>query len=247
MGNRGMLHDEHKRLGAARWKGQTWIHCSLQFQERRRTLMAPHSYTELFFLDEATAMAAGHRPCRRCQQQKYQEFQDCWLRTGRIFGSARDMDRQLHAGRVGPDRSQVRHEATLSQLPVGAMFYASRAETVIYARLPGGVGRWSFEGYTSVDEAELPDSLVSRCCDGLVRSVRVDGDESFYEEICSFCSGYFGDCGLYGNDTLRHRVLHSLKCGRGRPRGPMRISEGRSGCGFRKVFVGRVREGCSQQ
>ena len=61
MGNRGILHDASRRLGAARWRHQHWISCRLSFKGRRRAVMAPHRYTELFFLDEATALAAGHR------------------------------------------------------------------------------------------------------------------------------------------------------------------------------------------
>ena len=67
MGNRGILHDAQQRLGRVRWRHPNWICCLLAFKGRRREVMTPHRYTELFFLDEATALAAGHRPC--CEMQ----------------------------------------------------------------------------------------------------------------------------------------------------------------------------------
>ena len=68
MGNRGILHNASRQLGAARWRHRSWICCRLSFKNRRRQVMAPGRYTELFFLDEATALAAGHRPCCECRR-----------------------------------------------------------------------------------------------------------------------------------------------------------------------------------
>ena len=69
MGNRGgVLHGPDRTLSARRWISRQWICCRLTFNGRRRTVMAPNRYTELFFLDEATALAAGHRPCFECRR-----------------------------------------------------------------------------------------------------------------------------------------------------------------------------------
>ena len=68
MGNRGVLHDENKRLGRRRWVLKAWLICKLDFKGWRRTVMTPLRYTELFFLDEASAIAAGHRPCYECRR-----------------------------------------------------------------------------------------------------------------------------------------------------------------------------------
>ena len=76
MGNRGRLHDAAQRLGRARWRGRAWICCTLSFKGRQRDVMAPDSYTELFFTDEAAALAAGHRPCAECRRAAYRAFQD---------------------------------------------------------------------------------------------------------------------------------------------------------------------------
>jgi hypothetical protein len=73
MGNRGRLHDD----GGVIWRsyqGKRWIICLLEFKDRRRAVMTPGQYTELFFLDEATAFAAGHRPCAECQRDRFEMF-----------------------------------------------------------------------------------------------------------------------------------------------------------------------------
>jgi len=121
MGNRGALHGADRRLGAARWRHRHWICCRLDFKGRRQ-VMAPRCYTELFFLDEATALAAGHRPCSECRREDFRAFQAAWRRA---FGTRRDasapaIDRALHDARVEPrGRRQIRFEAALDDLPDG--------------------------------------------------------------------------------------------------------------------------------
>lgn len=124
MGNRGILHDADQRLQLARWRHPHWIICVLSFKGWHREVMQPGAYTELFFLDEATALAAGHRPCALCQRAAYLDFQEA-LRSAlhkdqRL--SADDLDRMLHAARIKPGtRQQRRFEANLSDLPDGTM------------------------------------------------------------------------------------------------------------------------------
>jgi hypothetical protein len=122
MGNRGILHDADRRLGRARWRHPHWICCRLDFKGRRREVMAPRRYTELFFLDEATALAAGHRPCSECRRAEFRAFQAAWRRA---FGIERDasapaIDRALHGTRAERSRRQIRFEAALDDLPDGA-------------------------------------------------------------------------------------------------------------------------------
>src|SRR5688500_15168681 len=74
MGNRGILHDANQQLGRARWRHKSWVTCLLSFKDRRREVMAPRRYTELFFCDEAVALAAGHRPCAECRREDYERF-----------------------------------------------------------------------------------------------------------------------------------------------------------------------------
>jgi hypothetical protein len=123
LGNRGILHDGERRLVAARWRHPHWICCRLAFMGRKRRPMTPGRYTELFFLDEATALAAGHRPCCECRREDFRAFQAAWRRA---FGAWSDafapaIDRALHGARVEPrSRRQIRFEAALDDLPDGA-------------------------------------------------------------------------------------------------------------------------------
>ena len=78
MGNRGILHDDEKRL-VVPWRLKRWITCVLIFKGRKRQVFTPHRYSELFFLDEATSFAAGHRPCAECQRERYNEFRAAWI------------------------------------------------------------------------------------------------------------------------------------------------------------------------
>lgn len=97
-GNRGILHVSDKVMGDALWKHRAWICCTLDWQNRRRPLMTGRNWTELFFLDEAAAMAAGHRPCAYCRRQNYNAFTDAW--GGSL--KAPQMDAILHGARAIP-------------------------------------------------------------------------------------------------------------------------------------------------
>jgi hypothetical protein len=120
-GNRGCLHDADGRI-RRRYAGRRWIACRLEFRGRRRTpLLQPGRYTELFFLDEATALAAGHRPCAECRRADYDRFVELWweLHPGPVGADA--IDAQLHRERVDPaTRGQRVHEAPRAGLPDGA-------------------------------------------------------------------------------------------------------------------------------
>lgn len=119
MGNRGILHDGEGRLGSARWRHPHWITCKLAFRGRKRELMAPGRYTELFFLDEAVACAAGHRPCAECRRPAWLAFRAVWAD---LYGamSAAEIDRFLHAARI-EGRGLRRHVAQAADLPEGSM------------------------------------------------------------------------------------------------------------------------------
>jgi len=79
MGNRGILHNDRKEL-LRPFKLKAWITCKLQFNGRKREVMTPNRYTELFFMDEATSFAAGHRPCFECRREDYKKFKTLWLK-----------------------------------------------------------------------------------------------------------------------------------------------------------------------
>jgi hypothetical protein len=87
MGNRGgCFHTEGRQLSRRRYASKRWIVCALEFRGRHRTVMTPGRYTELFFLDEATAFAAGHRPCRECRHHDHKRFKAAWLYGNRALG-----------------------------------------------------------------------------------------------------------------------------------------------------------------
>ncbi len=123
LGNRGILHDESGNIRRS-WSGRRWLICQLEFRGRRRTIMAPHRYTELFFLDEATGLAAGHRPCFECQRRRYYEFRAVWA-AGNLYDqsisplSAGEIDMRLHADRLDASRSKRVFQANLDDLPSG--------------------------------------------------------------------------------------------------------------------------------
>jgi hypothetical protein len=132
MGNRGVLHDEAGSIRRA-WQVKRWLICVLEFKGRHRTVMTPGRYTELFFLDEATALAAGHRPCAECQRARFNEFRDAWAIGNSVSGvsrrpAANDLDERLHAERVGPARSKRTTVAALDDLPDG-VFVLDSART----------------------------------------------------------------------------------------------------------------------
>jgi hypothetical protein len=120
-GNRGCLHDRTGRI-RRRYAGKRWIACRLEFRGwRRRPLLAPGRFTELFFLDEATAFAAGHRPCALCRREDYVRFAAIWRELHADQVGAEAIDAQLHRERVASDTgAQLHHEAPLDGLPDGA-------------------------------------------------------------------------------------------------------------------------------
>jgi hypothetical protein len=143
-GNRGVLHDEEGRLVRA-WQVRRWIACRLEFKDRRRPLLRPGRFTELFFLDEVTALAAGHRPCAECRREDFLRFRQAWTQTHR-GGSPRvdDIDRALHAERLGPDGGKRLHQVRLADLPDGTMIGEGEQAWLV---LDGELLAWSPVGY----------------------------------------------------------------------------------------------------
>jgi hypothetical protein len=145
-GNRGCLHDEHGRI-RRRYAVKRWIACRLEFRGRRRSpLMQPGKYTELFFLDEATAFAAGHRPCAECRREDYVRFAAIWRELHPVEGGADAIDARLHAERIDPTtRAQRHHEAVLDDLPDGAFVLWEGVPRLV---LGGELLTWTPAGYT---------------------------------------------------------------------------------------------------
>lgn len=118
-GNRGILHGPDRTLATKRWSHKAWICCVLDWQGRKRDVMSGRNWTELFFLDEAVAIVAGHRPCGYCRRADYNRFLDAWQGAFHIRPRAPEMDAILHPARVRRDRTQVTHIAGITTLPRG--------------------------------------------------------------------------------------------------------------------------------
>jgi hypothetical protein len=149
MGNRGILHNEQNQIVRA-WKHKAWVTCLLQFKDIQRPKpFSQGNYSELFYLDEVTAFAAGHRPCNFCQRTRTQEFKEAWVRANIPADEQQavtmpDIDKVLHAERASPGGGKKTHSRSLSELPRGAMF---DIDGVAYAVGFDGVHAWSFAGY----------------------------------------------------------------------------------------------------
>ncbi|MCI0687690.1 MAG: hypothetical protein L0Y54_10705 [Sporichthyaceae bacterium] len=147
MGNRGCIHDLDRRLGVTRWRSRLWICCVLDWKGVRRDPMPPGRWTALFFMDEATALSAGHRPCAYCRRADYVAFAQAWQDAHGLTERPRAvaMDAQLHTQRVeSRTRRQRTTPAVLGELPDGAMV---RHAGEIGLVLDGRVLPWSFAGY----------------------------------------------------------------------------------------------------
>ncbi|MFL5961390.1 MAG: hypothetical protein ACJ757_00655 [Gaiellaceae bacterium] len=146
-GNRGCLHDDTGRI-RRRYNGRRWISCQLQFKDwRRGSLLQPGKFTELFFLDEATAFAAGHRPCALCRRADYVRFVETWQTLHSGKSSADAIDAQLHNERVEPStRAQRHHHGPLDDLPDGVFVLHDGAPHLVLGDL---LLTWSAAGYQS--------------------------------------------------------------------------------------------------
>jgi hypothetical protein len=151
-GNRGIIHDPATKTLTRRWAGKAWITCVCEFRGRRREVMGGRSWTELFFLDEATALAAGHRPCFFCRRDDAVRFRAAWEEgNGVTRVLARDIDAVLHRERFSGGTKRL-HALTvrIEELPDGAMVQEA-SESCLIAR--GRALLWSPAGYREAPKA----------------------------------------------------------------------------------------------
>jgi hypothetical protein len=154
MGNRGgRFHTDDRSLTRRRWASRQWICCVLDFKGRQRDVWGRY-YTELFFLDEVTALAAGHRPCFECRRKEAEAFAALFSGGGRR-ASAPAMDALLHAERLDGKRKRM-HERAIDELPDGAMIardgeaFAVRGEQLL---------RWTPTGYGARERRPLSGTV----------------------------------------------------------------------------------------
>jgi hypothetical protein len=171
-GNRGCLHDDEGRI-RRRYAGRRWIACRLEFRGwRRGPLLQPGRFTELFFLDEATALAAGHRPCSLCRRGDYDRLSGLWreLHPGQVGADA--IDRQLHDERLDPRTHGRRlHRSSLESLPDGAFVLD---EGVPHLVLGPTLRRWTPSGYAAPTPRAGMRSVESITPPSLIKLLRVD-------------------------------------------------------------------------
>lgn len=155
-GNRGCLHDDHEQI-RRQFRGQRWIICLLDFKGRKRSIMTPGRYTELFFLDEATALAAGHRPCAECQRARFNQFREIWAKSNPETSkaarpAATAMDAILHQERTETMQSR-RFVNSVGDLPDGT--FVTDDEHHAYLVLRKLLLRWSPAGYESPRKRDI--------------------------------------------------------------------------------------------
>jgi hypothetical protein len=149
-GNRGLIHNDLGRITRS-WRLKRWLVCVLEFRGRKRTVMTPGRYTELFFLDEATALSAGHRPCAECRRSRFVDFGNAWkiAYKKRERPWAVEMDERLHAQRLSSQFAKKTFTAALNQLPDGVFITLAGDEETAYLVWRGALHAWSPAGYHS--------------------------------------------------------------------------------------------------
>lgn len=172
MGNRGILHTPEQQL-IRRWAHPHWVICLTCYRGRRHAIMQPGCYTELFFLDEATALAAGHRPCATCQRERFNLYRSAFLvgNADRLPAAplhAGDIDRLLHHDRLvwqGKQKEKRLFSARLSDLPTGVFVLWEEVPHLWYI---GRLWPWTPAGYalgqavTATDLSQIVDVLTPR-------------------------------------------------------------------------------------
>ena len=153
-GNRGVIHNERKEI-IKNHAVKYWITCVLNYKNARRSVMTPNRWTEVFFLDEATAFAAGHRPCGFCRHADFKRFKDLWIKAnGEQYGLTNKtkmdiIDAIIHQERLDKNGVQKTFISTLSALSDGTFITLNEVGKA-YLWYQQNLYEWSFSGYTKV-------------------------------------------------------------------------------------------------
>jgi len=156
MGNRGgALHNGQREI-VRKYASRRWITCLLEFKGRHRFVMSPGRYTELFFLDEAVALAAGHRPCAECRRERFNAFKAAWTPSGDPRAVLADeMDSVLHPTRIDRRGGKVTYRARVNSLPDGSLV---QMDGFSYLVCGDALFLWSAAGY--VEKRQRPKNLT---------------------------------------------------------------------------------------
>jgi hypothetical protein len=153
LGNRGVIHDHQKEI-VRPYKLKAWITCVLQFKGRHRAIMSPDRWTELFFMDEATAFSAGHRPCAECRREDFNRFKKYWLIGNANAGfnlktPIGQIDEIIHRERIDKNKRKITHRELAKELPDGAMIMISNRA---YVKKAGRFYEWTAAGYENAGQ-----------------------------------------------------------------------------------------------
>jgi len=159
MGNRGLIHNEQQQI-VRDFRLKAWITCKLDFKGRHREVMAPGLYTELFFLDEATAFSAGHRPCAECRREDFNRFKSAWILGNPAHGfhsksPIREIDEILHRERMDLNGRKVTFFEKPDKLPGGSFILYQDKPFII--RHGNRAAAWKPPGYMEI--IELPPGI----------------------------------------------------------------------------------------
>lgn len=162
LGNRGILHNEQQQV-VAPWRHQSWVTCELDFQGRKREIFSPGNYSELFFLDEATALSAGHRPCAECRRERFNEFKARWCAANievTLPSSVpiSQIDKQLHLERAVRGGGKVTFQSEFKAVPAGAFIEINGVAFLLWL---GRLHQWSPHGYSQTSVVLSPSELVT--------------------------------------------------------------------------------------
>jgi hypothetical protein len=187
-GNRGNLHNGERQIVRYN-QGRRWLVCRLEFRGRHRTVMTPGAYTELFFLDEATALAAGHRPCAECRNVDYQNFRHRWVTTHPQFSgklpSADELDAELHRDRLRSPGVRRTYQEEVGRLADGVFVLHDQEPWLLWR---SQLLRWTPGGYSDPRPRPsggqvtvlTPRSTVGVIAAGYVPSVHFSADDVWY-------------------------------------------------------------------
>ena len=160
-GNRGIIHDPAtKTLLSRRWAGKAWITCTCEYKGAHRDPMATQSWTELFFFDEAVALAAGHRPCFLCRREAALGFQAAWsTATGEALPPVGRMDALLHNERLNGKAKRLHpFSGQAADLPDGAVVVDGQTALTVSA---GRLFAWSPAGYSLATASNRIEALLT--------------------------------------------------------------------------------------
>ena len=183
LGNRGQLHGDTKTI-LRPFKLKAWLICLLEFKDRHRQVMAPNLYTELFFLDEATALAAGHRPCFECRRDDANRFKAAWLKGNPEYGFDHKVligkiDEIIHQERIDKKGSKVTFEAAVEDLPDGVFIRIDGEPYLLVRTVAWHWTPFSYEQGALISASAkvtvlTPRSVVNAFCSGYRPQMGID-------------------------------------------------------------------------